>query len=53
MREPRMKNALAAMVITAALPHGTSIAWAKSPCAHGLTPEKWSSLMYGLWLMED
>ena len=29
-----MKNVLAAMVITAALSHGTSIAWAKSPCAH-------------------
>jgi hypothetical protein len=29
-----MKNILAAMVITAAIPIGTSVAWAKSPCAH-------------------
>ena len=34
MRRRRMKTVLAAMVITAALPIGTSIAWAKSPCAH-------------------
>jgi hypothetical protein len=29
-----MKTALAAMVIAAVLPTGTSAAWAKSPCAH-------------------
>jgi hypothetical protein len=30
----RMAKVLLAMVITAVLPTGTSLAWAKSPCAH-------------------
>ena len=29
-----MQSVMAAMVITAALPIGTPIAWSKSPCAH-------------------